>query len=574
MPRSTATRPKVPNRLTLSGVLTTVASADNTIYYYNNALWRKKSANTKILQKSIDGTNWSDVYTFTFNVGVVIVCANGNILVSQKSDDNWFVDPPAQLYLSTDGGVSFNSVLTYTSGGFESFSYDVYQNTVFVGEYGKYNALNVYRSTDGGANWTTVFTHPVDGSATVHIHKVYIDNVTPTTIYISTGDETAAKGVWYSSDNGATWAAISRNTHQPTWLVADDTYLYLGEDLEGKIHRIKKTNFALGDSAIETVYDAQTDPRGSFGNLSFYGGAYDNGIIFFGGVAYGRNDIHNNNKNAVLIASTDKGDSWAIVKQYGSAAAASSGPSVFSKLSDAGLFYVKSTNPTIVQTMNSQNVRALINAAPNRSTATRQSLNKNLIGNGNFEIAPAGSTGTGTAVRWIDGTAGGSAAQKAYGWAIPSGGLSGTATALFDTAVARSGSYSLKLTLANISSGLTVANYRNSPGATMVKEFLPILPNTTYVITAYIKGASVAANGAYVDFRTLDSVGTTLITTSSNKLSGTFDWTQVSIRVTTGSTARYAAIFLRNNVLGSASTVWFDDVEVRLATSPTRVAVS
>lgn len=577
MARQAAARILNNDRLILGSALSAVAGADNTIYYYNNALWRKKSANTKILQKSVDhGANWSDIYTFDFTVGIIIVTANGNILVSQDSDDDTFTSPPSELFLSTDGGTTFNSILTLATGGFASWSFDVYQNTVFVGEYGEYNSLHVYRSTDGGATWSTVFTHPVDGSATVHIHKVHIDNIIPTTIYISTGDNTAAKGIWYSTNNGNTWTAISRNLHQPTWMETDDTYLYLGQDLEGTISRIAKSRFAEGNDAIETVYDGPLDPRGTFANLSFYSGAYDadNDIIYFGAVGYGQNHS-SNNRDSVLLASIDHGESWAVLKRYSRHPTAASGPAVISKKSDQGLFYVKTNNPAKVETFTSASVLASLQAGLSRSAAIRTSLAGNLIPNPNFEDAPPfTAVQTTPATRWIDGTSGGSSARSSqWRWGIPTGGLTAAVSCQFDDTVLHNGSPSMKLSTTNTLGAISVASYRNTPGTTTVHELFGLLPSTAYVFTAWIKTSNVVTNGSWIDVREYNSVGTLLVTNSTSKLTGTNDWTLVTVNFTTNASTRHGSVLLRLNVPGNVSDAWFANLRLELATLPSRTVV-
>lgn len=552
-----------------SGLL---AGRDNTVYCYNGILWSRKSANNAILQKSIDGgANWTDVYTFTYNVGIIIVTLDGTILVSQKSDSSFFTDPPAQIYRSTDGGTSFTSVLTLTAGGFESFSYDVHENTVFVGEYGKYNALHVYKSTDAGANWTTSFTHPVDGSATVHIHKVHIDKVTPTTIYVSAGDNALAEGVWVSYNNGSTWTAITRS-HQPTWLETDGDYLYLGEDLEGKIHRIAKSRFAEGDDALEQVYSAQDDPRGTFGNLSFYSGATDEyGNIYFGGVAYGIASTQNNNRDACLVVSKDQGRSWAIISIYGKqTGSTSSGAAVMSKVSPDGIIYVRTSNPTTVRTLDTANVTAQLSVPTPRSSAVRKSLTPNLVFNGDFSLVPPVLTaGTNATLKWIDGTAAGSSAQAAYGWAVPSGGYAGTAEAAFDPNVKYSGSHSMRLSNLNATGAISVSSFRN----VAAKELIALAPNTQYRLTFRMKTNNSVTNGAYLDFRQYNAALSTLATTSSTKLSGTNDWTEVTMLVTTQATTVFGGIILRANAAGNVSDVWFDDIVLKTVTEVARQTV-
>lgn len=200
----------------------------------------------------------------------------------------------------------------------------------------------------------------------------------------------------------------------------------------------------------------------------------------------------------------------------------------------------------------------------------RRSLNGNLIYNGDFEIAPPFTAATATATTWIDGTSAGSTAITAYGWAIPSGAVSNTANVQFDTSVAHSGTTSLKLSTVDATGAITVASCR-----TVAANLLFYLdPATSYTLTAWIKTNNVATNGAFIDFRQYSSALATLVTTSSTKLSGTNDWTKVTITVTTNASAAFGSLFLRNNVTGNVSQAWFDDIILAKTAIATRTVVS
>jgi len=571
MARSTA-----EDRASLAGVqpikvpYTKLSTRDNNVYQYGDVLYSRKSANTKILQKSTDfGNTWTDLYTFTYDVGIVIVASNGNILVSQKSSSNLYVDPAGYLELSTDGGSTFNSVHTVDGGGFGVWSFDVNADVVLVAGYGKYATVTgrqVYRSTDGGATWASIFTHPLDGGGSVeqHIHKVYIDPVTPTTYYVTSGDNAPAKGVWYSTDSGNNWTAITR-THQPTQLLADSTYLYLGNDLEGTIQRIAKTDFALGDAALETAYTATTDVRGTFGKLSFYSSAIDAaGNVYFGGVAYGADSVQNNNKDAAFIVSPDQGDNWVILSQFPSqAGTTSTGVNFISKMNSRKQLYVRTNNTSAVYVLDTARIDNRLNTLlATRSAATRRDLSKVSIPNMNFDTVPSTNTAaTAATLKWIDGTSGGSSAGRGYGWAIPSGGLASTASAQFDTTVKRSGVASLHLSNPTNTAAVSVSSFRNAASP----EYFAIAANTSYTVKCWIKTSNVVANGAYVDFRQLTNAGAAVTTTSSNKLAGTLDWTEVTLTVTTGATSVRGAILLRLNATGNISDAWFDDLTITTA---------
>jgi hypothetical protein len=187
----------------------------------------------------------------------------------------------------------------------------------------------------------------------------------------------------------------------------------------------------------------------------------------------------------------------------------------------------------------------------------------NLLYNGNFEQAPSILTaGTNTASRWVDGTAAGSQANRGLGWAIPGGGLNTTVAVAFDNTIARSGTYSLKLSLSDSSAVVTVGSYRtNAVTAASLPELFALKAATAYILTGYIRLNNVATNGAYIDLREMSSSGGTLATTSTNKLSGTnTGWQQVTLTLTTNASTVFGGVLMRNNVSGNISDAWFDDI--------------
>lgn len=197
-------------------------------------------------------------------------------------------------------------------------------------------------------------------------------------------------------------------------------------------------------------------------------------------------------------------------------------------------------------------------AVANRVATAR---NDSELYNDNFEAQPASFTAaTTTAGRWIDGTAAGSTAGRGFGWATTPGAVTAAAEAAFDTSVFRSGTASMRLSCTNTSGAITVGTYA-AAGVAQYQHF-PIKANTAYVVTAWIKTNNAASNAAFIDFRQLNSSGGTITTLSSPKLSGTNDWTEEIITVTTNASAVFGVIFLRNSVAGNVSDVWFDDITV------------
>jgi hypothetical protein len=182
------------------------------------------------------------------------------------------------------------------------------------------------------------------------------------------------------------------------------------------------------------------------------------------------------------------------------------------------------------------------------------------------------SAQTNASSRWIDGTAAGSSAKLAYGWAIVS--LTANAAAGFDDTTFHSGNYSMKLSTLNSTGAITVGSYRtNSPTASSAFELFLLKPNTAYTLTGWIKTNNVAASGAWIDCREFSSSFATLATTSTNKLSGTNNFIEVTVMFTTNASTVFGGVFLRNNVAGNIADAWFDDV-VLSPTSSIRAAAT
>lgn len=191
--------------------------------------------------------------------------------------------------------------------------------------------------------------------------------------------------------------------------------------------------------------------------------------------------------------------------------------------------------------------------------------------NGSFEVKPSSITAaTNTANRWIDGTAAGSAAKLAFGWAAPStgSGVGANGEIGFDTTVFNSGAASLRLSTLNASGAVVATSLRNiSPSTATAFELIRLQANTPYVLRGFIRTNNVATNGAFIDIREYSSTFSALATTSTNKLSGTnASWREVSLTFTTNASTVWAALLLRNNVAGNTSDAWFDDITLVPAT--------
>lgn len=202
----------------------------------------------------------------------------------------------------------------------------------------------------------------------------------------------------------------------------------------------------------------------------------------------------------------------------------------------------------------------------------RQPVN-NLIPNWNFENAPTFVAAQTTAGQYLTGTSTGSSTNRAYTWAIPSSGVTGGGEVQFDTSVFLSGTASIKLNNPATNS-TSVASTSKNISTLPLSDAIPVLPNTSYTLSGWIKTNNVVTNGAYIDAREFTGAGGTVVTNNSNKLSGTNDWTQVSATFTTGATTRFVAVNLRNNTTGNISQAWFDDLRLDLTANTTRPAAT
>lgn len=193
----------------------------------------------------------------------------------------------------------------------------------------------------------------------------------------------------------------------------------------------------------------------------------------------------------------------------------------------------------------------------------RQLVSGNLVYNGDFEIAPPFTAAQTAGNKWIDGTASGSGALSAYGWSIINSAIAATASAQFDSSVAHTGSKSIKLSTADATGAVTVGMYI---GTIVPQHFFPLSPNTSYTLEGWIKTDNVATNSAFFDLREYTSGVSAITTNSSTKLSGTNDWTKITLTFTTQATTALGGIFLRNNVTGNVGSAWFDDIVVHKTT--------
>lgn len=210
---------------------------------------------------------------------------------------------------------------------------------------------------------------------------------------------------------------------------------------------------------------------------------------------------------------------------------------------------------------------------------SRRSVNDNLLANGDFEIAPAGTTATTATNVWIDGSANGSATNDQYGWCT---NRSGTASALFDTSDKYSGSYSLKLSSLATNSFMQARSVLGTASHQKLRlNGVIVLPSTSYTLTFYMKTTVVsgsATSGARVAVVQYNAAATSLTTNQSTAVLTSTDWTQYTLTFTTQATCNFIDVQCR--VTGNDGTAtlimdaWFDALYLTPTTAVTRTAVS
>ena len=156
-----------------------------------------------------------------------------------------------------------------------------------------------------------------------------------------------------------------------------------------------------------------------------------------------------------------------------------------------------------------------------------------------------------TASGWIE--------NEKYGWYIykTADAFSGE----FDSAVTRTGRLTLEVSNTNVT-GRTYASTINPVASPMLSELMKrgifIKPSTPYTLTCFVKTNNAATDSVYARTTQYNSAGVGGTSSYSSKLTGTNDWTLLTINFTSANDAVFIAIFLENRVAGNVSDAWFD----------------
>lgn len=203
----------------------------------------------------------------------------------------------------------------------------------------------------------------------------------------------------------------------------------------------------------------------------------------------------------------------------------------------------------------------------------KKQYNGNLVKNGDLSYLPVVNVvGTTSSSTWMDGTTAGSSSFGEFGWKFyRNAGTIVSWDGIFDTTtLTPTGRPTIKMT-AYDATGNGFCDIGAGIAATVplgnLRSAIPVLPNTSYTLTAWVKTDNVPTNGAFTQMTTYDGAGTRFDNAASTRLTGTNDWTKITQILVTNASARFMTIGLMRNVGGQACTAWFGDVQCR-PTSP------
>jgi len=185
---------------------------------------------------------------------------------------------------------------------------------------------------------------------------------------------------------------------------------------------------------------------------------------------------------------------------------------------------------------------------PNPTLIATTVASKGGVFNGDFELGSGSVSSPG----WIG--------SENYGWY---GYNSNTATISYDTTVSRFGKQSIKIvsTTAGTSDLAAIYNYIGTTGYSQ-KYAIPLKPLTKYRVSCSVKTSGVTStNSKGFIFQFSEATSTLAVVTShsSTYLSGTNDFTIITLEFTTAATTAYG-FFLQTGIVGETGTVWIDNI--------------
>lgn len=168
-------------------------------------------------------------------------------------------------------------------------------------------------------------------------------------------------------------------------------------------------------------------------------------------------------------------------------------------------------------------------------------------------------TPTGDVARTSDGWA----ESENFGWYILK--TAGSVSAEYDSAITRAGRLTLKLSATDTSGRIRAAlqqNFEiaNTTVAIASKYGIPVKPLTAYRLNCYVKTNNAASNSVYLTGMSFKSDATVIASSDyiTNKLSGTQDWSLLTVTFITPALSNWISLRMMLNVAGNISDAWFD----------------
>ncbi|TYS46765.1 WD40/YVTN/BNR-like repeat-containing protein [Bacillus infantis] len=226
------------------------------------------SVRNKLLISSDEGKTWTEYYDFTTGYRIYSVDFVGSDIyvgVEEEATDIF------ELRKGSIDSPVFTEVLTFNKGFLmaNGYNFDSYNGNIVVSEYGSGDGVNlarVFLSTDGGNSFNVIKTLPPDSR---HVHSSKFDPFTGY-LWITWGDN--IEGTEYSPDMGVTWIMVTdKSYHQNMPIAFTENAVLLGSDtITGGTHiriyeKNKQTIRMLSNPTskyLQNVYAINTDSSG------------------------------------------------------------------------------------------------------------------------------------------------------------------------------------------------------------------------------------------------------------------------------------------------------------------------
>jgi hypothetical protein len=190
----------------------------------------------------------------------------------------------------------------------------------------------------------------------------------------------------------------------------------------------------------------------------------------------------------------------------------------------------------------------------------------NKVFNGSFELAPSFTAET-NANGFIDGTAGGSSSNYAYGWwAQP---VAAASSMRFDPTFSHSGTNSLRITSASAGTFVAgICDFNQGTGAVSgspaVNLIIPVVGGRTYTLSGYgyldagtnikLRMYSYTGTPAAWTFQSSTFTGNTVTVTTTGS------WQSMSSTFVAPAGATGMVVFVSFTASASGQHAWFDDI--------------